>query len=148
MIFYTAKCSACDYEEEFEWPHSYVYRLAEMDLNILQSWAWCKQCKAIVFSEFIPDLDVIKREISKAETDRQVSIDNARLEWRQKRVSQAKCLACSSTEIQRIGNLSKDFYKIKHETCGGDLTIEATGLGSERYLNQFIYDSEGNKIEA
>ncbi len=75
----------------------------------------------------------------------------ASIDWRAARKSGPKCLRCGSSDIDKKGLWDKkkrEFYSdIEHPGCGGELSIEDSGMRlSLRHKHRF-YDSEGNFLK-
>jgi len=145
------------------------YRLAPgAECPVHDQTAWCKTCRAIVPAEDLPSVEKIDAERQRLRHDYQEFLGNAYKEsqirpwliantreifangikinewhrrWRELRQSPARCLKCSSTDIQWLASQSKFI----HPETG--LVVQLTGWSHASMAIHEYFSPEGMRLE-
>lgn len=123
-------------------------------VHIGTSLRWCKKCKDIRECEYLPPLDLLKKQLEEVEARttgqddfnaKEAANIRARIAWRETRKSPARCLRCERTNI-----LSSDNNKIIHDGCGGtferDHTYKSPSIDGVFLRGENVYDVEGRHL--
>ena len=160
-------CDRCGFECFSSTPR-FVYQLpdgSEMVGNVEA--CWCGECNTLRAAEYLPDVDWLLKRSELTRVDQLpesiqkslhllqqtpeefigdwVAEAKMQLGWRRSRQSPAKCLTCSSSNVNLLGfEFAESRQSFLHPDCGGTFAATYATDGLQVWFH--VVDSEGNRL--